>query len=566
MTRLSGALLVLLLAACSAEPDGPQRNDNDASNNGPNNGSNNESTNNSPNVSSAEITYHGEIRAIVERNCIRCHDPGGIGPFELDSYQSLSAVAELSLNAIENGAMPPWQPDPDCRDIKDDRIMSAAERATFAAWVDDGKPEGDPADYAAPTIERAELGEPNIRARPSAPFAPTIERGDEYRCFVLDAEFPVDTYVTKLNVDPGNRSLVHHSNMFIASPAHVPTVEALEAQSPEAGYPCFGDAGITTVNLIGAWVPGMEPIQLPEDSAVRVPAGSKIVMQTHFNSLYTDLAEVSQEFQLWTRDTPPSKIVRAMPLANLNFEVPAGESNSVHEMNIRYLGDEPLQVLGSAAHLHLLASEVKLEILRAGEDTQCVLDIPDWDFAWQQAYFFEEDSWGTVNPGDNIRLTCTFDNSPANQPLIDGERAMPRDVTWGGETFDEMCIAFMIIAEDYEEPTNGDLCDEFKTCRETCDDQFSVGCVFNCAVEEITCGECLVFAAQDCGARHCPNELRAASPCLLQCAQGAQAGGDIDQCLIDSCPEERDALEVCMRPALETGLCNEDLRGCNVEL
>ena len=124
----------------------------------------------------------------------------------------------------------------------------------------------------------------------------------------------------------------------------------------------------------------------------------------------------------------------------------------------------------------------------------------------------------------------------------------------------------MIVAEPYEEPGGGDLCDEFRTCRNGCDDPFGIGCVFNCAVEEITCGECLVFAAQDCGARHCPNELRAASPCLLQCAQGAQAGGDVDQCLRDTCPDERDELAGCMRPALETGLCNEDLRECNVEL
>jgi hypothetical protein len=169
-------------------------------------------------------------------------------------------------------------------------------------------------------------------------------------------------------------------------------------------------------------------------------------------------------------------------------------------------------------------------------------------------------------PGENVRLTCTFDNSPQNQPIIDGERVEPQEVRWGGETFDEMCIAFMIIAEPYSPPPEGDLCDPFKTCRVDCDDQYSVGCVFNCAVEEITCGECLVFAAQDCAARHCPQELRDSAGCLLQCAQGAQAGGDIDQCLIDTCPEDRDALETCMRPALETGLCNEDLRACNVEL
>lgn len=562
MKRHHLVMFTLFLAACS----GPTQSDPTPNNAMANNEAMSNNQTNNQTTGDGTPTYHGAIRSLIERNCIGCHDPGGIGPYELDTYESVAGVAELSLSAIENDVMPPWKPDPACRDFKNARILSDADREAFADWVAGGKPEGDPSEYVDPNIQHADLGEPDIVARPSGPFTPTVESGDEYRCFLLDAEFDKDTYVTKLNVNPGNRSLVHHSNMFLASAAHVATVEALEAANPGAGYPCFGDTGINTVNLIGAWVPGMEPIELPEGYAVRIPAGSRILMQTHFNSVYADLAEVSQEFQMWTRDTPPDKVVRAMPLANLNFVVPPGERESSQVMNIRYLGDEPLEVFGTAAHAHLLATQVKLEVLRPGGDRECLLDIPDWDFNWQQAYFYDESSWATVNPGDNVRLTCVFDNSPENQPQVDGMKITPREVKWGGETFDEMCVAFMIVAEDYKEPTNGDLCSEFKTCRETCDDPYSVGCVFNCAVEERNCGECLVFGAQDCGARHCPDELREASPCLLQCAQGAQAGGDIDQCLIDNCPDEREALETCMKPALETGLCNEDLRACNVEL
>ncbi len=550
MKRLLILAFLSTMVACSPDPDG-----------GPDAGMQDSG------MEASGPTYHRDIRPLIDANCIGCHDPGGIGPFELNTYESVSGTADVALAAIENGTMPPWQPDPACREMANERLLAPEDVETFREWVDNGKPEGDEASYEPPesmTIE--DLGEPDIAAKPSGPFTPTVENGDDYRCFVLDAEFEEDTFVTALNVDPGNRSLVHHSNMFVINSTSVPTVEALEAEHEEPGYPCFGDAGVSTVNLISAWVPGMEAIQLPENHAVKIPAGSRIVMQTHYNSVYADLAEVSQVFQMWTTDTAPEKVVRAMPLANLNFTVPPGESESVHKMNIRNLGEEPWEIMGAAAHLHLLATEIKVEVLRDQENA-CLLDIPKWDFDWQQAYFYEDDAWATVQPGETVQLTCTFDNSPENQPVVDGQKVQPREVTWGGETFDEMCLAFLVVAEDYEEtPEDAELCDEFKVCRDECDDPFGIGCVFNCAVEENSCGECLVFAAQDCAQRHCPDELREAAPCLFTCAQGAQAGGDIDQCLRDECPTERDDLEVCMRPALESGLCNEDLRACNVEL
>ena len=510
-------------------------------------------------------TYHSDVRAIVERNCVRCHDPGGIGPFELDTFESLSAVADVALHAIESGKMPPWLPDPACRDFADERLMSDADKATFRAWVEAGKPEGEPSEYVEPDIVRVELGEPDVRARPYGAFRPTVERGDQYRCFLLEREFPEETFVTAINVDPGNRSLVHHSNIFLVNPTNAARAQEIEDRDAEAGYSCFGDAGVSTLNMIGAWVPGMEPIVLPGDRAIRIPAGSRIVMQTHFNSLYAELDDVLQEVQLWTRDTPPEKVVRAMPFANLSFVIPPGEPESTHVINVKNLSDEPWEVFGTAAHLHMLAKQVKLERIRAGGESECLLDIPDWDFAWQQAYFYEQQEWTQVDPGEVVRLTCTFDNSPENQPVVDGVQRTPQEVEWGGGTFDEMCIAFLIVAEDYEPLPEGALCDPFKACRAECDDPFSVGCVFNCASVELDCGECLLFGAQRCAERHCRSELQAASPCLLTCAQGAQGGGNIDDCLLADCPEERNALETCLRPVIETGLCNDDIANCNVE-
>lgn len=511
------------------------------------------------------LTYYKDVKPIIHRNCEKCHLEGGAGPYAMDSYDNLKKHAQLAVMAIDSGEMPPWSPDPDCRNFKAERIMTADEIATFKQWIDQGMAEGEASDWQAPEVGMTPM--PDKIGKQSASYTPSKTRVDDYRCFLIDLEFDKDTFVTGTTVVPGNDKLVHHANLFLVNPAHTERVEQLEQQDDTGGYRCFGDAGINQTSLVGAWVPGSQPIFMPEDTAILIGKGSRLVLQVHYNTLYSDPEPVNSEVLLYTTEQPPKKVARAMPIANLNFEVPPGEKESSHSIFIRNSSDKPWKVIGTAPHLHLLATKVKVEVLPKDPEADpiCLIDIPKWDFEWQQEYRFKDDQWVDVQPGDRVKLTCVFDNSPENQPYVDGKQLTPQTIGWGGGTNDEMCLNFLVVVEDYD-PTavSGPLCEPFKQCRKQCEDQYSVGCIFNCATVEIGCGECLLFGAQDCAGQYCRRELRNSASCLVTCAQGAQAGGDIDGCLKQECPTERDALETCMRPYIEQGLCNEYVKECNV--
>jgi hypothetical protein len=511
------------------------------------------------------LTYHNAIKDLVGQHCVGCHTPGNIAPFELDNYEALASNAQLALSAIERGSMPPWLPNPECSEFQDQRIMPAEDKEAFRQWFDEGLVEGEASE--TPIVEEEDWGEPDIRARQTGPYTPTVASGDQYRCFVLDAVFAEDTFAWAIDVDPGNRSVLHHANMFLINPSNADKVVALETEDTTPGYPCFGDPGISTVNLIGAWVPGMNPVRLPDDSGIFIRKGSRIVMQAHYNTNYSDPAPVDTEFHIYTHSTTPERVVRAMPFANLEFNIPAGEAESSHVQRFQNLSAKPWRVIGAAAHMHLLATRFNLSVTDAGDDDRCILDIPAWDFAWQQAYLFEEENWVEVPPGASIELTCIFDNSPSNQPIIDGVVQTPKRVGYGGGTFDEMCISFLIVIEDYagSSSVDGELCESFRGCRSECEDPFGLGCVLNCGTLDFDCGECLIFGAQRCANRYCRDQLRDSYTCLLTCAQGAQAGGDIDACLDENCPVERAALEECLRPRIEGGFCNDDVKNCNIE-
>ncbi len=518
---------------------------------------------------SLPLTYYKDIKPLMHSNCETCHRPGDIGPYPLETYENVKQHAQMALGSMRSGSMPPWSPDPECRHYKGERLMSAEDIATFAAWVEQGMEKGEESDWVLPEQEGGESMMPDLIGRQNGAYTPTPPpRTDDYQCYVIDLEFDEDTYVTGTTVVPGNRELVHHANLFLVNPTHAPLVNEIQDRDPDPGYECFGNAGINQTNLVGAWVPGAQPIFMPEDAAIIVQKGSKLVLQVHYNSQYTDPAPVESEVHLFTRPTPPSKQISAMPIANLTFEVPAGEKESVHKIKVRNSTDKPWKVIGTGPHLHLLASAVKVEVIRQNDEEPnvCLVDIPDWDFNWQQEYRFRDDEWVDVNPRDSIELTCVFDNSPENQPVIDGERQQPRAIDWGEKSSDEMCLNFLVVMQDYD-PTkvNGPLCSEFKECRPDCDDPNSVGCIFNCAAQEQTCGECLLFGAQDCAGRYCSRQLGPAIPCLLTCAQGAQGGGDIASCLEMECPAEYAELSDCMTPYIEQGLCNQYVEECNVE-
>jgi len=70
--------------------------------------------------------------------------------------------------------------------------------------------------------------------------------------------------------------------------------------------------------------------------------------------------------------------------------------------------------------------------------SECLIDIPRWDFNWQGAYLYRQPI--DVPAGTRLSLRAWYDNSAGN-PL--NPNSPPRAVSWGEATTDEMCIAFL---------------------------------------------------------------------------------------------------------------------------
>ena len=77
-------------------------------------------------------------------------------------------------------------------------------------------------------------------------------------------------------------------------------------------------------------------------------------------------------------------------------------------------------------------------ILNPGKANQSILlDVPNYNFDDQSAIILKKPV--QVNPGDTIRVECTFDPT-LRQKLPALKNLAPRYITWGEGSSDEMCL------------------------------------------------------------------------------------------------------------------------------
>jgi hypothetical protein len=99
------------------------------------------------------------------------------------------------------------------------------------------------------------------------------------------------------------------------------------------------------------------------------------------------------------------------------------------------------RVFAATGHMHQLGTNVRLDVVRADGTSECLVDIGPWDFNWQRQYAFAMPL--DIGADDALRITCRYDNSAGNQPLVDGTPIEPRDVRWGEGSLDEMCMVYL---------------------------------------------------------------------------------------------------------------------------
>jgi hypothetical protein len=89
-------------------------------------------------------------------------------------------------------------------------------------------------------------------------------------------------------------------------------------------------------------------------------------------------------------------------------------------------------------HMHLLGKSVKVILTLPGGKPRPLVDIPEWDYRWQETYWFKKPILAPA--GSKLEVVGVFDNSAGNP---NNPNDPPRRVAMGDQTTDEMLYAFL---------------------------------------------------------------------------------------------------------------------------
>ena len=378
------------------------------------------------------VTYHNRISRIVQRHCVACHREGGVGPFALDTYDDLVAHAGMVKQVVERGIMPPWfavEPKPDAKSEAvhtpwaNDRSLADAEKKDLLAWIASGKPEGDRRDAPQPLKfdEGWLIGKPDAVFQFAKPVPIKATGVMPYQNIIVETNLPEDKWVQAIEVQPGDRGVVHHVLVF---------VQGADSEDEEP----VDDAAAERGGFWGIYVPGNSTLVYPEGFAKRIPKGAKLKFQMHYTPNGTATTDQTRIGLIWAKQ-PPQHEVRVAGIVNARLSIPPGADNHREEATLRLPMD--VTIMGFLPHLHLRGKACKYEVTRSDGQTTTLLDIPRYDFNWQLLYrYFEPLS---LKAGDALRFTAWFDNSDKNPANPDPTKT----VRWGAQTFDEMHLGYV---------------------------------------------------------------------------------------------------------------------------
>ncbi|MEO6079947.1 MAG: redoxin family protein [Steroidobacteraceae bacterium] len=382
------------------------------------------------------ISYSKTIAPLLVKNCVSCHQQGGIAPWAMTGYDKVRGFAPMIREVVRTQRMPPWHADPAVGHWVADRSLSPDDAATLVHWVEEGAPRGDgpdPLAVARAVASEWPLGKPDlVLTLPAFQVPATGVVSYQYQTVANPLDKPV--WVRATVVLPGDRTVVHHIltgyNAGAGAGASTGTGTPAAAVGGRANGLGAALGGISVFeSSLSGYVPGNDAHVFPANTGVLIEPGGSFVFQIHYTPTGKPSTDVTR-LGLYFYDKPPKQIMRNVVAINplINIEPNA----AAHEETAYILFDKPAIIYSLFPHAHYRGSSSKFEIQYPDGRVELLLSVPRYDFNWQRDYIFEKPL--EVPAGSKIIHTTVYDNTMQNPANPDPAKR----VTFGEQSWEEM--------------------------------------------------------------------------------------------------------------------------------
>jgi len=386
-------------------------------------------------------TFSKDVAPILNKNCVSCHREGEIAPMSLLTYEQARPWAKSIREKVSRGLMPPWHADAPRGVFSNDRRLSEGDKETLIAWADAGAPAGNPKDLppAPKFAEGWEIGTPDVVLTMPKPYAVPANGTIAYQYFMIPTNFTEDKWVQAIEVKPGARSVVHHILVFSKPPQNSPDARMGDAfvqtlpkmpamKRPDGSQETSTFAGAPG-NLIATTAPGTNAMVYAPGDAMKVPAGSTLILQVHYTANGKGETDQSSVGMIFAKQAPQREIHNSA-IMNPMMKVPAGSSDQAIDSAVEFTQDAHITAL--FPHTHLRGKSWEYRLIYPDGRSEVVLTVPHYDFNWQTYYIYSKPL--AVPKGSRLEATAHYDNSVNNPSNPDPKI----DVRWGEQTWQEM--------------------------------------------------------------------------------------------------------------------------------
>lgn len=380
-------------------------------------------------------TFLADVQPIMARHCAPCHQPGGLGPFSLLTYEDVAKRGKFVAKVTQIRYMPPFPADRQFQHYANERGLSETEIKTIQDWVKGGMLPGEgKTDSRRPTSitpARPAVRRPDLVLR----MNPYVIKGDgreDFRYFHVPMGLSKDIWVEAIEFVPGNRKLLHHSRIMVDSTGTMAAINGITEDDPRLHD--FQKTPLADEFLYG-WVPGNDRVTFPAGAAKRIRAGSDLILNIHYSPSSKEDRDQS-EVRLYFARKPVQRVVQTLTLTENNitnqpFQLAAGTKPTFY-INYGPLPDT-VRLLSVLPHMHRLGRSVRAFAITPDGDAVNLIKIDDWDYNWQLTYFFLTPL--ILPKGSTIIAEANYDNTDQN-PLNPSRPARP--VGYGWNSTDEM--------------------------------------------------------------------------------------------------------------------------------